>query len=103
MNPYFRDQHKLASIDDEPLSYHAEKMLRIVKDYRHEFQDTHCRVHWCHKGVGACPICPCIEVAETASGDLLDLSAKLRKKYKLQVLRKTKKNGTWTWIIQSIK
>ncbi len=95
--------NKLSIIQDEPLSYHADKMMRVVKDYRHEFEDTHCRVHWCHKSTGktgaGCPICPVIDVAETACGDILDLTHKLKKKYKINITRKTKKNGTWTWII----
>ncbi len=100
---FYRDQARLTKIADEPLSYHAEKMRNIVTDYRHEFQDIHCRVHWCHKGGGACPICPVVEVAETASGDLLDIAIKLRKKYKIQIMRKTKPNGTWTWQLKTLK
>ncbi len=90
-------------IQDEPMDYSNERYKKYLKDYRHEFEDTHCRVHYCHKGPHICPICPCILALEDATGDLEWLLAKIKKKYKLTVYRRTKDNGTWTWNIKSTK
>ncbi len=79
-----------------------ENYKRQLRNYIHEFQDTHCRVHFCHKGPYVCPICPAIQAGESAMGDLEWLLAKLKKKYKLEVYTKLKKNGTFTWNIRTI-
>ncbi len=89
-------------IQDEPMLYATERNSRTIKNYRREFQDTHCRVHFCHKGPYLCPICPAIDAGETLAGDLEWLLQKLKKKYKLEVYRRTKTNKTWTWNIRTI-
>ncbi len=75
---------------------------RQIRNYINDFQDTHCRVHFCHKGPYVCPICPAINAAQTAAGDLEWLLAKLKKKYRLEVYANLKKNGTFTWNIRTI-
>ncbi len=97
MNGYPRD-----FIQDEPMAYATDRNKKSISNYKHEFEDTHCRVHFCHKGPYVCPICPAINAGETACGDLEWLLHKLKKKYKLTVYRHTKPNKTWTWNIKSI-
>jgi len=89
-------------IQDEPMEYATQRNKKYISDYKHEFEDTHCRVHFCHKGPYVCPICPAILAGETMAGDLIWLLAKLKKKYKLTVYRRTKQNKTWTWNIKEL-
>jgi len=83
-------------ISDEPMLYALERYQRNLRDAK-AFEDTHRRVHYCCYGPSLCPICPAIDSFETALGDLEWLLVKLKKKYNIEIIRKVKKNQTWTW------
>ncbi len=86
-------------IQDEPMQYAMERYRRNFRDAK-AFEDTHRRVHYCCYGPNLCPICPAIESFETCLGDMDWLLHQLKRKYKLQVYRRIKKNETWTWNIR---
>ncbi len=88
--------------DGETMAAALENHKRQIRNYRNDFQDTHCRVHFCHKGPYLCPICPAVDAGETIAGDMEWLLAKIKKKYRLEVTRKVKKNNTWTWNITTL-
>ncbi len=89
-------------IQDEPMQYAAQRNKKLIQTYKQEFEDKHCRVHFCHNGPHVCPICPAINAGETLAGDLEWLLAKLKKKYNIEAYRRTKKNGTWTWNLRKL-
>ncbi len=98
---YENETHKPIAFEDEPLLVHAQRLKTIINDYEHTFSETHRRVHYCHRGHNACPICPAIYAGETAADDLIEISAKLRK-HKLRIIcKKNKRNDGYQWVIQS--
>ncbi len=97
----FHTEFNQNMIQDEPMSFTLHRYRRNFRDAK-AFEDTHRRVHYCCYGPNLCPICPAIESFESALGDMDWLITQLHKKYKLQVIRKIKKNKTWTWAISSI-
>ncbi len=89
-------------MQDESMEYATDRNKKYIQTYKHEFEDKHCRVHFCHNGPHICPICPAINAGETMGGDLEWLLHRIKKKYNLEVYRRTKKNGTWTWNIRQL-
>ncbi len=94
---YENETHKPKAYEDEPLLVHAQRLKNIINDYEHTFSETHRRVHYCHRGHNACPICPAIYAGETANDDLIEISILLKKKGLFITSRKNKKNSGITW------
>ncbi len=84
-------------MQDESMQVATQRNKRDIQTYKHEFEDKHCRVHFCHNGPHVCPICPAINAGETMAGDLEWLLAKVKKKLGHEAIRHTHRNGTWTW------
>ncbi len=95
---YENETHKPIAFQDEPLLVHAQRLRHIVNDYENTFAETHRRVHYCHRGHNACPICPAIYAGLQAIDDLIEISILLKKK-KLTITSKTKKNALSYWAI----
>ncbi len=94
---YENETHKPTAYEDEPLLVHAQRLKNIINDYEHTFSETHRRVHYCHRGHNACPMCPAIYAGETAADDLIEISI-LLKKHKQQIIcKKNLKNDGYTW------
>jgi len=94
---YENETHKPTAFEDEPLLVHAQRLKHIISDYENTFSETHRRVHYCHRGHNACPICPAIYAGETAVNDLIDISIILKKLKKQIICRKNSKNTGYTW------
>ncbi len=97
---YENEIHKPVAFQDEPVLVHAQRLKQIISDYENTFAETHRRVHYCHRGHNACPICPAIYAGETAADDLIDIALKLRKLKLFIICKKNKKNDGYTWVIQ---
>jgi len=97
---YENETHKPIAFQDEPLLVHAQRLNQIIRDYENTFSETHRRVHYCHRGHNACPICPAIYAGETAVEDLIDIALILQKKHKLSIVCvKNAKNTGYRWSI----
>ncbi len=97
---YENETHKPTAFQDEPLLVHAQRLKQIITDYENTFSETHRRVHYCHRGHNACPICPAIYAGETANNDLIDIAIILKKQYKLSITcQKNLKNEGYHWQI----
>lgn len=96
---YENETHKPKAFHDEPLLVHAQRLKQIINDYEHTFAETHRRVHYCHRGHNACPICPAIYAGETANDDLIEIAILLKKKKLHLYCRKNKKNDGYSWVL----
>ncbi len=97
---YENETHKPRAYADEPLRVHADRLKNIINDYENTFSETHRRVHYCHRGHNACPICPAIYAGETAADDLIEIAILLKKhKFRLEyTVNKHNTGGKWTLI-----
>lgn len=89
-------------LDGETAKQAAQRALSVSRDYRHNFEQTHCRIHYCHKGHFICPICPLPTAIDELASDAIDQATILRKIYKKEFTRKYKKNGTYYWSLLAI-
>ncbi len=96
---YENETHKPAAFEDEPLLVHAQRLKRIISDYENTFSETHRRVHYCHRGHNACPICPAVYAGETAVDDLIEIAILLRKLKQQITCHKNKKNDGYKWAL----
>ncbi len=94
---YENETHKPKAFEDEPLLVHAQRLRQIITDYEHTFSETHRRVHYCHRGHNACPICPAIYAGETANEDLIELGHLLKKHKLIAICKKNSKNTGYHW------
>ncbi len=100
---YENETHKPNAFESEPLLVHAQRLKQIISDYENTFAETHRRVHYCHRGHNACPICPAIYAGETANDDLIEIALILKKKHKLAIIcKKNLKNEGYHWDIHTI-
>ncbi len=97
---YENETHKPTAFQDEPLLVHAQRLKQIINDYENTFSETHRRVHYCHRGHNACPMCPAIYAGETANDDLIEIALILKKQHKLSIICvKNAKNTGYHWQI----
>lgn len=96
-NLYPKATEPMQAFTQESWITHIEKLKKVVKDYRHNFESTHCRVHHCHKGPFICPICPLADALETLADDAIEWSIILQKVWKKEFKSKTKRNGAKFW------
>ncbi len=94
---YEKSTEPLKAYKDETLMLHAQKLLSVVRDYRHNFEITHQTKHFCHKGPFVCPICPVVDAAETLAEDLIEISLYYLKLYKKEFICKESKKGAKYW------
>ncbi len=100
---YENETHKPVAFQDEPLLVHAQRLKQIISDYENTFAETHRRVHYCHRGHNACPICPAIYAGETANDDLIEIALLLKKHLKYQITcHKNLKNDGYSWKLHRI-
>ncbi len=100
---YENETHKPIAFQDEPLLVHAQRLKQIDSDYENTFAETHRRVHYCHRGHNACPICPAIYAGETAIDDLIEIALLLKKHLKYTITcHKNLKNDGYTWKLHRI-
>ncbi len=76
---------------DETWRSHIEKILGVASDYRHTFEQTHSRVHYCHRGHGICPICPLPLAIEIICMDAIEWQKTLSKVWKKEFICKEKR------------
>lgn len=101
--PYGQKTHgmmKIAAKEGQDLGVHAEIMMSRVREYRNTFEDTHRRVHYCCYGArSTCPICEIADIAETACGDLIEVSKDLQAKRGIKYIASMVKNNSFLrWI-----
>ncbi len=94
---YENETHKPNAFPDEPLLVHVQRLKQIIRDYENTFAETHRRVHYCHRGHNACPMCPAVYAGETAADDLIEIAAILKKKKIIIVCKKNVKNDGYHW------
>jgi len=94
---YENETHKPVAFEDEPLSVHAQRLRHILNDYENTFSETHRRVHYCHRGHNACPICPAIYAGLQAIDDLIEISQILTKTYKKSFTYHKQPNNLYRW------
>ncbi len=100
---YENETHKPIAFQDEPLLVHAQRLKQIINDYENTFSETHRRVHYCHRGHNACPICPAIYAGETANDDLIEIAILLKTRHKIAIVcKKNLKNDGYHWNIHTI-
>lgn len=102
MDEYYHERAPQEAYVDEASITHATKLKDIVRDYRHNFEQTHCRVHYCHTGHGTCPICPVVNACETLADDTIEKDKLLAKKLKVRFVAKARKNGSTYWVLSNI-
>jgi len=96
VDEYYHERAPQEAYPDEALITHATKLKDVVRDYRRNFEQTHCRVHYCHTGHGTCPICPVVNACETLADDLIEIT-KLLKRKRIYFRAQSRKNGTSYW------
>ncbi len=96
---YENETHRPVAFKDEPLLVHAQRLKQIIADYEHTFAETHRRVHYCHRGHNACPICPAIYAGLTAVEDLVEISQLIKKRKIHIICKQNAKNTTTSWHI----